>query len=103
MSLTNGRTWVNAFLKVLEPQVLASRQPGAKHYHRHGLHSIGPNEEWSVDGHDKIVNSMGIGIWGVVDKFSRLVISYFALPNNRRADVALACYFLTVQKAGGKY
>ncbi|KAG8820853.1 hypothetical protein FRB91_006307 [Serendipita sp. 411] len=95
------RDFINEFLKVLEPQQVINRHPRARAVHRHGLHSIGPNEEWSVDGHDKLVTTMGIGIWGAVDKFSRLVVSHFAVPNNRLADTALACYILLIQKAGG--
>jgi hypothetical protein len=101
--LIHHSEWIGQFLKILEPQTVAARKPGAKQIHRHGLHSLGPNEEWSVDGHDKVMNSMGIGIWGVVDKFSRNPIAFFALPNNRLADVVLACYLLTVQKAGGLF
>jgi hypothetical protein len=78
------------------------RKPGARKVHRHGLHSLGPNEEWSVDGHDKLVNVMGIGVWGAVDKYSRLVLGHFAVRNNRLADTALGCFLLIVQKMGGK-
>jgi hypothetical protein len=56
-----------------------------------------------VDGHDKIVNTMGIGVWGIVDKYSRMVLGHFAVPNNRLADTALACYLLIVQKWGGMW
>jgi hypothetical protein len=87
----------------MDYDVLQTRRPGAKKVHRYGLHSLGPDEEWSVDGHDKLVNIMGIGIWGVVDKYSRLVVGHFAVPNNRLADTALACFLLVIQRAGGKY
>ena len=88
---------------MLEPQVVASRRPGAQKVHKRGLHSIGPDEEWSVDGHDKLVNSMGVGVWGVVDKFSRYILAHYAVPNNWLADVTLALYLLTIKKAGGKH
>ena len=89
-------------MKTLDPVGVESRRLGAKTIHRHGLHSIGPNEEWSVDGHDKLVNSMGIGVWGIVDKYSRYIVGHLAVPNNRKADTALACFLLLVQKTGGK-
>jgi hypothetical protein len=46
---------------------------------------------------------MGVGVWGVVDKFSRYILDHYAVPNNRLADVTLALYLLTIKKAGGKY
>lgn len=96
------RDWVNDFLKTMDYDAVQKRRPGAQKVHRYGLHSMGPNEEWSVDGHDKIIRTMGIGIWGVVDKFSRKILGHFAVPNNRLADTALACFLLVVQRAGGK-
>jgi hypothetical protein len=36
------------------PAAAAARRPGVKKIHSHGLWSIGPNEEWGVDGHEKL-------------------------------------------------
>jgi transposase InsO family protein len=88
-------------LSILEPAAVQQRRPGAQKIHRHGLHSLGPNEEWSVDGHDKIRNAMRLDVWGVVDKYSRLVLGHFVVPNNRLADTVLACFILLVKRVGG--
>jgi len=85
----------------LDPVAVENRRLSARVVHGHGLHSIGPNEEWSLDGHDKLCRSMGIAIWGIVDKYSRLIIGHYAVPNNRLADTALACFLLLVEKSGG--
>jgi hypothetical protein len=94
--------WVNEFLKTLDPAGVAGRQLGAAVVHGHGLHSLGPDEEWSLDGHDKTVRPMGIAVWGIIDKFSRKTIGLFAVPNNRLADTTLACFLLLVQRSGGR-
>ena len=88
---------------MLEPDAVQQRQPGAQQVHRHGLHSLVPGEEWSVDGHDKLVIPMGLRIWGVVDKFSRKAIDFYVVPNNRNADTVLACFLLAVKEAGGTF
>ncbi|KAJ3495134.1 hypothetical protein NLJ89_g10675 [Agrocybe chaxingu] len=83
------------------PDGVAARHPRTRKIHHHGLHSSGPNEEWCVDGHEKILNSMGIAVWGVVDKFSRLELGLWAVPNARLADVPPALYLRLVHKLGG--
>jgi len=40
--------------------------------------SAGPNEEWCVDGHEKIKNLMGI-----IDKCSRVELGLWAMPDAR--------------------
>jgi hypothetical protein len=45
-----------------------ARQLGAKVEHGKGLWSAGPNEEWGGDGHLKLLEEMGISIWGLVDR-----------------------------------
>lgn len=90
-------------MSILEPTAVQQRRPGAQKIHRHGLHSLGPNEEWSVDGHNKIRNTMRLDVWGVVDKYSRLVLGHFVVPNNRLANTVLACFILIVKRVGGMY
>jgi hypothetical protein len=48
----------------------AGRHPDTRKVHHRGLWSIGPNEEWCVDGHEKIKNLMEIAVWGIIDKCS---------------------------------
>jgi hypothetical protein len=77
---------------------------------RHPLHpktvrtpltSLGPNDEWSADGHDKLTK-IGIAIYGFRDKASGCWLSLKVLPNNR-FNVAIAYTYLSlVEEKGGK-
>jgi hypothetical protein len=93
---------IASHLREQNPEAVKSRQPGAKKVHSHGLWSIGPNEEWGVDGHEKLAQSMGISIWGVADKFTRLEMSLYAMPNARVQELPPALYLRTCKKWGGK-
>jgi len=65
-----------------EPDAFAARAPGKKPKHtRITLVTLGPNHEWSADGHDKI-NRIGVQIWGVRDVYSGQYLGMWALPNN---------------------
>ncbi|KAJ7163849.1 hypothetical protein C8R43DRAFT_879192 [Mycena crocata] len=86
---------------VLNRDASDMRKPGAKKVHTRGLWSAGPNEEWCVDGHEKILPSMGIAIWGIVDKYSRDEIDLWALPDSRVAEVPHALYLITVREKKG--
>jgi hypothetical protein len=88
-------------LREQNPDAVKARQPGAKKAHSHGLWSIGPNEEWGVDGHEKLTQSMGISIWGVADKFTRMEMSLYATPNARVQELPPALYLRTCKKWGG--
>lgn len=90
------------FRQADDPEATSSRHPETRKHHHTGLWSIGPNEEWCVDGHEKILNLMGIAIWGIVDKFSRLELALYAVPNARLADVPPALILRLILKLGGK-
>ncbi|KAJ7185212.1 hypothetical protein C8R46DRAFT_881931, partial [Mycena filopes] len=77
------------------------RKPGAKKVHTRGLWSAGPNEEWCVDGHEKILQCMSISVWGIVDKYSRNELNLWALPDSRTADIPPVLYLMTVREKGG--
>lgn len=66
-----------------------------------GMSSCGPNESWLVDGHDKLVIPLRIGIYSIVDKYSRKILSLYALPKHRLATTPAALYLLLVKKLGG--
>ncbi|KAG6807536.1 hypothetical protein H0H92_007153, partial [Tricholoma furcatifolium] len=94
----NGLTDVEA---AYEPEAVAARHPLTRKVHKHILWSAGPNEEWCVDGHEKLLESMGIAIWGIIDKCSRLELSLTAVPNARKSTVPLSLYLLTARKQHG--
>lgn len=88
-------------MKEWNPEGVASRRPGTKKIMRSPILSIGPNEQWSIDGHDKL-NSFGIGIWGIRDVYSGLMLAMQAMPSNRRANDVHCVYLNAVIKAKGE-
>lgn len=64
------------------------------------LVAVGPNAEWSIDGFDKL-NSIGFGIYGIRDKWSRKWLHYVVVPSNRYAAAVGVIYLHCVRKYGG--
>lgn len=90
------------FAKADNPDLVKARHPVTRKAHKHGIFSAGPNEEWCVDGHEKILPSMGIGIYGIVDKFSRMELGLAAAPNVRDGNLPVVLYLRTVKERKGK-
>lgn len=93
--------YISAFRQAENPEAAAARHPITRKVHPHGLWSIGPNEEWGIDGHEKILNSMGIAIYGIIDRFSRMELGLWAVPNARILEVPPLLYLRLVRKLGG--
>ncbi|EIW72800.1 hypothetical protein TREMEDRAFT_25213, partial [Tremella mesenterica DSM 1558] len=87
-------------MKEYNPNGIASRLPRSRKMVRSPIISIGPNEQWSIDGHDKLA-SFGIGIYGIRDVYSGRLLSLQAMPSNRRSDDVHCIYINTVVKVGG--
>ncbi|KAF8983259.1 hypothetical protein BDQ17DRAFT_1402591 [Cyathus striatus] len=83
------------------PEATEARHPRTRKVHNSGIWSIGPNEEWCVDGHEKLLNCMGIVIWGVIDKFSRMELSLIAMPNARIQQIPPIIFLCLVKEKGG--
>jgi hypothetical protein len=90
-----------AVRKAQNPEAVAARHPVTRKVHHHGIWSIGPNEEWCVDGHEKLLHIMGIGIWGVIDKYARVELGLWATPNARHQELPPALYLRVVKEQGG--
>ncbi|EIW65468.1 hypothetical protein TREMEDRAFT_36232, partial [Tremella mesenterica DSM 1558] len=87
-------------MKEYNPHGLATRQPGSRKVVRSPIISVGPNEQWSIDGHDKL-SAYGIGIYGIRDVYSGRLLSLQAMPSNRCSD-DVHCVFLNAAiKFGG--
>ncbi|KZT53195.1 hypothetical protein CALCODRAFT_413449, partial [Calocera cornea HHB12733] len=96
----NG-TFVRAFHVALDPGSALVRAPGKhKKVHRTSLWSLGPSEEWSGDGHDKLAR-IGLPIWGLRDKATRRVLGLWVVPNSRIRIVPAALYLRVVRDVGG--
>ncbi|KAJ7061419.1 hypothetical protein C8F01DRAFT_1369564 [Mycena amicta] len=95
------RDFITDVLKTANPEANAMRTPGAEKVHKKGLHSSGPNEEWCMDGHEKLLECMGIAVYGINDKFSRRELSLYALRSARKASVPPPLYLMLVKEKGG--
>ncbi|KAJ6470227.1 hypothetical protein C8R47DRAFT_988782, partial [Mycena vitilis] len=98
-----SRQFIDDFRGAADQDAANGRKPGAKKVHTRGLWSVGPNEEWCIDGHEKILQAMGIAVYGIIDKFSRHELDLWAVPDSRKADVPPALYLLTVRAKKGKW
>lgn len=95
-----ARDFITKFRKAENPEAAAARHPVTRKVHHHGLHCSGPNEEWCMDGHEKILQAMGIAVWGINDKYARVEIDLYAVPNARISEVPPVLYLRTLRKRG---
>ena len=99
----NHRDEVRIYRQQKNPAGAVARHPTTRKVHYHGLWSIGPNEEWGVDGHEKILNKMGISVYGVIDKFSRMELALWAMPNARLLEIPPAVILRLMKEKKGIY
>ncbi|KAJ6609275.1 hypothetical protein B0H10DRAFT_2438663 [Mycena sp. CBHHK59/15] len=96
-----GRGKIGGVMHDFEDEGFSKRHPHAKKkLFRTPLTSVGPNEEWSMDGHDKL-NNAGFGIYGIRDKWSGNWLHYRVVPSNRYAAVVGVLFLECVKKHGG--
>jgi len=84
------------------PEAVAAWHPSTRKVYHHGLRSSGLNEEWRIDGHEKILNSLGISIYGIDVKFSCTGLGLWAVPNARLAGVPPVLYLRLVLTMRGR-
>ena len=90
-------------MKNIDPEGVEKRKLGqSKNLHRFPIVSLGPDEQWSMDGHDKL-SKQGFGIYGIRDVFSGKILALEAFPSNRLANNVHWLYLRTVLQAGGQY
>ena len=94
--------FIQVFRKADNPAGAASRHPITRKIHYRGITCSGPSEEWCVDGHETIALQMGISVWGIIDKFSRMELGLWAVPNERNRNVPPTLFLYTVKKFGGQ-
>ena len=82
------------------PEGFERRHPKATKIHRIPLMSLGPNDEWSGDGHDKLCK-IGMAIYGIHDKASGMWLGLWVVPNNRLNIVVAYLYLSLVEERGG--
>ncbi|KAF8187050.1 hypothetical protein K438DRAFT_1835559 [Mycena galopus ATCC 62051] len=82
-----GRNTISAVMHDFEEDGFDKRNPKkGKKIVRTPLTSVGPHEEWSMDGHDKL-DVAGFGVYGIRDKWGIKFLHYRVLPSNRYAVV----------------
>ncbi|KAJ7477589.1 hypothetical protein FB451DRAFT_1033041 [Mycena latifolia] len=64
------------------------------------LTSVGPDEEWSMDGHNKL-NRVGFRIYGLCEKWLKRRHHYQVLPSNRYATLVGVVFLECVKNRGG--
>lgn len=90
-------------MKIYDEENLAKRQPGAKTIKRRPIISVGPNEQWSLDGHDKMKNvGPGMGVYGIRDVYSGRFLSLVLLPSNRKSKNIHWVYLEAVYQCKGE-
>lgn len=84
-----------------DPEGFNIREPAAKKIKRSVLVSLGPHEEWSGDGHDKLT-AIGFPIWGMRDKWGLQWLGLWVIPNNRLQQAIALLYLRLIKKHGGE-
>ncbi|KAF7373543.1 hypothetical protein MSAN_00564700 [Mycena sanguinolenta] len=96
-----ARDDISGVMHAFEEDGFEKRHPRSKKsLVRTPLTSVGPHEEWSMDGHDKL-NKVGFGILGLRDKWGRKYLHYRVFPSNRYADTTGVFYLECAKKHGG--
>lgn len=94
------RGLTEAVMRAFAPQGFVTRRPNSKQLKRSTLVAVGPDAEWSVDGHDKL-KGIGMEVYGIRDKWGGKFIHYVVLPSNRFADIIGVVLLDCVLKCGG--
>lgn len=92
------RDFITVFRKANNPEGAAGRHPVTRQLHGSHLNSMGRDEEWGADGHEKLAETMDIHVYGLIDKFSRLELLLLAVPNARIPEVVLLLYLRLIKR-----
>ncbi|KAM5544110.1 hypothetical protein V8D89_002296 [Ganoderma adspersum] len=95
------RDYVSEEMHQLDPDGFSKRAPTSKKKHRVALVVLGPDFEWSCDGHEKL-SKLGFPIWGIRDVWSGKWLGLWVVPNNRLKVVVAYLYLSLVRELGGK-
>lgn len=96
------RTLIQNLQSLRDPEEAKRRRSGHRKIVRRALFSAGPNEEWCMDGHEKLRDAMGIDVWGICDKYSRYELGLWAVPNARQSQVPIALFLRVVKEVKGQ-
>lgn len=89
-------------MRTYAPEGFSARDPTATRIRRSPRKAKGPHDEWSGDGHDKLVK-YGFAIWGLRDKWTGYWLGLWVVPNNRLAAVIAYLYLTAILMYGGEF
>ncbi|KAI0071960.1 hypothetical protein K474DRAFT_1651749 [Panus rudis PR-1116 ss-1] len=94
-----SRDRIHRIMQQHAPDGFAQRHPRAKvqRINRVPLAAVGPDDEWSIDGHDKMLQA-GFAIYGIRDKWGGRRLQFSVVPSNRYAKVIGVLYLRCVKK-----
>ena len=98
---SHSSDFVDGIMHEFCPDGYVRRNPLNMKIKRSPLSSLGPNDEWSADGHDKLIK-IGIAVYGFRDKATGKWLSLRVVPNNRLNLVITYLYLSLVEERGGK-
>jgi len=101
INITHSSEFVDGIMHEFCPEGYVKRHPLHAKVKRSPLTSLGPNDEWSANGHDKLMK-IGIAVYGFRDKASGKWLSLRVVPNNRLNVVIAYLYLSLVEERGGK-
>ncbi|TYJ57541.1 hypothetical protein B9479_001623, partial [Cryptococcus floricola] len=94
------RNRVQRHLHETEPEAAAGRKPKSKKIRRFPIRSFGPNQQWSMDGYDKM-SALGLAIYGIRDVYSGYIIAAEVMPSNRLTRNVQYVFVKAVAARGG--
>ncbi|OSD05401.1 hypothetical protein PYCCODRAFT_1443303 [Trametes coccinea BRFM310] len=94
------RDYISDEMHKIDPDGFQLRHPTSKKKFRLPLVSLGPDHEWSCDGHDKL-STIGFPVWGIRDVWSGKWLGLWVVPNNRLKIVTAYLYLRLVHDVGG--
>ncbi|KAF8996127.1 hypothetical protein BDQ17DRAFT_1364760 [Cyathus striatus] len=97
-------TWdyIHSEMCLHDPDGFAIREPNVKRVKWKPLVAVGPHNEWSGHGHDKL-SKIRFPIWGMRDKWSRQWLGLWVIPNNCLKEAIAYLYLSLIKKYGGTF
>ncbi|KAI0367996.1 hypothetical protein BV20DRAFT_949050 [Pilatotrama ljubarskyi] len=94
------RDYISKEMHLQDPEGFKVRHPTSKKKFRLALVTLGPDYEWSCDGHDKLA-SIGFPVWGIRDVWSGRWLGLWVVPNNRLKVTVAYLYLSLLHRLGG--
>jgi hypothetical protein len=96
----NSREIIRSTQRKFDPDGVDARNPTAKKIPRAPVVTVGPNQIWGGDGHDKLY-SCGFPLYAFTDTGTGYVLGGFFAPSNRRAVTVAYMFLCIVEKYKG--